>query len=61
MNEEEMKKYVIEKSIYFNMQEICKLANVNYQTFRGWKNSGRSLSFEKIKAIYTAMNEVHKI
>lgn len=61
MNEEQMKEYIIEKSIYFNMQEICKLAKVNYQTFRGWKNAGRSLSFEKMQAIYTAMNEVHKI
>lgn len=61
MTEQEMREYVIEKSIYFNMKEICKLANVNYQTFRGWKNAGRYLSTEKIQAIYTAMNEVHKI
>lgn len=60
MEEQAIIEYVKEKSKYFNMKAICEFAGVNYSTFRGWKNADRSLSFEKINAIYVAMHEVVK-
>lgn len=53
------KKYILEKSEFFNMKKICELANVNYSTFRGWKNQDRPLSIEKLKSISFAMNKAH--
>ncbi len=42
---------VREKCKFFNMKQICEFANVNYSTFRNWKNNNYSLSDEKIKNI----------
>lgn len=58
MSSEELKQYVLDKSKYFNMKSICELANVNYQTFRGWKNNGYSMSDEKLIKIIAAMKSV---
>ena len=40
------------------MKAICELAGVNYQTFRGRKNNGYSLSDEKLKKILEAMKKI---
>ncbi len=60
MTESELKEYILNKSKYFNMKEICAYAGVNYTTFRGWKN-GRYLSEEKLMLIYEAMHKVHLV
>lgn len=60
MNNEELKRYVLEKSKYFNMKAICELAGVNYQTFRGWKNNGYSMADDKLIMIIETMKNICK-
>lgn len=45
------------KSELYNMRIICILANVNYETFRGWKCGRQNMSKEKIHdLLYTMKN-----
>ena len=58
MNDINLKEKLLNQSKYFNMKAICELAGVNYQTFRGWKNNGYSMSDEKLKKILDAMKKI---
>lgn len=43
---------------FFNMTAVCKLAEVNYSTFKGWKNNGFGMSEKKIVQILKTMKEI---
>lgn len=58
MNDINLKEKVLNLSKYFNMKAICELADVNYQTFRGWKNNGYSMSDEKLQKILDTMKKI---
>ncbi len=57
MNDQQLKEFILNKCKYFNMKNICELAGVNYQTYRGWKNNGYSMSDEKLRKIVKAMKK----
>lgn len=60
INEEEIKKWILEKSKYFSMREICQKANINYQIYYNYINSPdkRYLSLDKLIKIKETMQEV---
>lgn len=47
MAKEEKETYIKEVSEFLNMAEICRYANINYGTYRNWKNRGLPFSEEK--------------
>ncbi len=49
------KKKILEKCPYFNMRAVCEKADINYSTFRGWRNNGRSFSDKKARQLYETM------
>ena len=55
--EEYLDTYINEKVNYFNMRQICDLAKINYDTFRGYKNKGDSFSTDKKIKIVRAMRK----
>ncbi|MDD6349735.1 hypothetical protein [Intestinibaculum porci] len=58
MEDPDYKRLVVNKCKYFNMREVCEKAGINYSTYRGWKNNGRSFSDEKAKILFLTMKEI---
>lgn len=58
MDKVNYKEIVSRKCIFFNMRVICERAGVNYSTYRGWKNNGRSFSDQKAKLLYETMRNI---
>ncbi|WP_304727468.1 hypothetical protein [Dubosiella newyorkensis] len=46
---------LFQNSKYYNMKEICKLANVSYSSYRNFKSTGHYMSQEAQKRILKAM------
>lgn len=55
MENEKIERYIVKVSEYLNMQKVCKLSGVNYNTYKGWRYKQSYMSIEKKKAIMDAI------
>lgn len=51
MENEKIERYIVKVSEYLNMQKVCKLSGVNYNTYKGWRYKQSYMAIEKKKAI----------
>lgn len=54
----EEKIYCSRYSEFFQMAKVCKLANVDYYSFKRWKNGGQQLNKAEIRSLILTMNQI---